>query len=239
MLKKLIQYFKQSYLEAKEEVSIQKKKQDYIKSAKERNVLQKGMIEGLKAFSDKGNYGEYLTYNVLGKIPGYKKILTNVYLPTKYGTTEIDLIFLHETGVYVIESKNYSGWIFGNAKDKQWTQSLPGGHKFRFFNPIMQNHNHIQVLQSFLPLVKKEEIFSYIVFSDRCTLKDITFDDAQCKLVQRMNLREKVLKQIHNTLVYISDERIDEIHEILQAFTDVSPEIKAQHIKNIQQYKNR
>ncbi|NLK22184.1 MAG: NERD domain-containing protein [Epulopiscium sp.] len=26
--------------------------------------------------------------------------------------------------MYVFESKNYSGWIFGNEKDKNWTQML-------------------------------------------------------------------------------------------------------------------
>lgn len=76
-----------------------------------------------EVFSNKGKYGEYLTYKKLEQIKGMHKILTNVYLPTRNGnTTEIDLIYIHESGIYVLESKNYGGWIFGNEYDKSWTQ---------------------------------------------------------------------------------------------------------------------
>jgi hypothetical protein len=51
--------------------------------------------------------------------------MTNLYIPKKDGsTTEIDLIMLSQTGVYVFESKNYSGWIFGDEKSKNWMQTL-------------------------------------------------------------------------------------------------------------------
>ena len=56
-------------------------------------------------------------------------------------TTEIDVLMLHTSGIYVFESKNYSGWIFGDEKSKTWTQTLPNGRgrraqKERFLNPI-------------------------------------------------------------------------------------------------------
>ena len=64
-----------------------------------------------------GLTGEFDTFNILEKIPGYNKILVNIYLPVNdQETTEIDLIFIHSTGVYVIESKNYSGYLLW------WTQ---------------------------------------------------------------------------------------------------------------------
>ena len=64
-------------------------------------------------------------YNVLEQLEGQKAIISNCYLPLKdSGTTEVDLILIHESGIYVIESKNYSGWIFGSENHKYWTQSL-------------------------------------------------------------------------------------------------------------------
>ena len=51
---------------------------------------------------------------------------------------------IHEKGIFVIESKNYSGWIFGNERDKKWTQVLANGDKNYFFNPILQNKIHIK-----------------------------------------------------------------------------------------------
>lgn len=113
---------------------------------------------------DKGKYGEYLSFNILEKIKGEHRILTNVYLPKENGeTTEIDLIYLHETGIYVLESKNYSGWIFGDEKSKYWMQTLKNGQKEKFYNPIKQNNTHIKYL---IKLLKVDEklVKSIIVF---------------------------------------------------------------------------
>ncbi len=68
---------------------------------------------------DKGNYGEYLTFLQLEKLEGNNKVLCNLYIPKQDGsTTEIDLIMINKSGIYVFESKNYSGWIFGDEKIK-------------------------------------------------------------------------------------------------------------------------
>ena len=105
---------------------------------------------------DKGKYGEYLSFNKLEKIKGEHRILTNVYLPKGNGeTTEVDLIYIHETGIYVLESKNYSGWIFGDEKSKYWMQTLQNGKKEKFYNPIFQNNTHIKYLIKLLRLMKR------------------------------------------------------------------------------------
>ena len=73
----------------------------------------------VKTLLDKGNYGEFLTFIQLEKLNSSIKLLTNLYLPKSDGsTTEIDSLMLSETGLYVFESKNYSGWIFGDEKVK-------------------------------------------------------------------------------------------------------------------------
>ncbi|WP_061301142.1 nuclease-related domain-containing protein [Clostridium botulinum] len=101
-----------------------------------------------EVFDNKGKYGEYLIFKTLENMNKNYKMLTNIYLPKGNGeTTEIDLIYIHETGIYVIESKNYSGWIFGDEKNRYWTQTLKSGKKERFYNPIMQNKTHIKYLQ--------------------------------------------------------------------------------------------
>lgn len=79
---------------------------------------------------DKGRQGEYLTYSYLNRIAGYKKFVFNAYLPTNNGTTEIDLIMIHTTGIYVIESKNIDGLIKGHSSDIKWTQCFKGNKRF-------------------------------------------------------------------------------------------------------------
>lgn len=66
-------------------------------------------------WQDKGQAGENQIHQSLNRLEGQSAILQNCYLPLKNsGTTEVDLILIHESGIYVIESKNYSGWIFGS-----------------------------------------------------------------------------------------------------------------------------
>lgn len=56
------------------------------------------------------------------------KILRNIYVPKDNGeTSEIDLVYITQKGIFVFESKNYSGWIFGDGKSMYWTASLPNG----------------------------------------------------------------------------------------------------------------
>lgn len=126
---------------------------------------------------EKGEIGEDIIYRDLARIKGRKAFLPNCYIPKHNGgTTEIDLIFLHESGVYVIESKNYSGWIFGDEEQEYWTQCLQsvGGiaAKKQFYNPLWQNEIHIYALMELL----QDDTFpyySYIVFGDNCELKNI------------------------------------------------------------------
>ncbi|MGB4186169.1 MAG: nuclease-related domain-containing protein, partial [Caldicoprobacterales bacterium] len=126
-----------------------------------------------KTIFDKGNYGEFLTFTKLEKLSDQNKLLTNLYIPRDDGTTtEVDLVMISPTGIYVFESKNYSGWIFGDEKNKNWTQTLENGQKNRFYNPIWQNKAHINALKAVLNL-NDDAFKSYIIFSERCTLKKI------------------------------------------------------------------
>ena len=65
-----------------------------------------------------GRRGEKLTERELNlvKLLGRKgQVLRNIYVPKDNGeTSEIDVVFITQKGIFVIESKNYSGWIFGD-----------------------------------------------------------------------------------------------------------------------------
>ena len=64
--------------------------------------------------SDEGLLGEFSIYKALNSLEGPRKFLFNLYLPKwNGGTTELDVVLLHESGIYVFESKSYGGWIFG------------------------------------------------------------------------------------------------------------------------------
>ena len=82
------------------------------------------------ALQGKGHYGEYLTEYALNhkNIPGRLVTYTNVLVPRTgaTSTSEIDVLMLHEKGIYLFESKNYSGWIFGSEAQREWTVAFKG-----------------------------------------------------------------------------------------------------------------
>ncbi|MFN6431469.1 nuclease-related domain-containing protein [Eubacterium callanderi] len=186
---------------------------------------------------DKGKYGEYLTYDKLRSLDGHKKFLFNCYIPKGNNeTTEIDLIMIHSTGIYVFESKNYSGWIFGNESQKNWTQTLPNGNKVRkerFFNPIIQNKGHIKWLKNFLSNEVDTLYHSIIVFSERCTLKKIELQTDACKVIKRENVVSTIKTIIEKTNIVLSDAQIDSIFKKLFPLTQKTEVEKMQHIENI------
>ncbi len=74
-------------------------------------------------------------------------MLNDLTLPDGEGaTTQIDHLLLSPFGVFVIETKNYKGWIFGSERQKQWTQKIYK-KSFKFQNPIHQNYKHMKVLE--------------------------------------------------------------------------------------------
>ncbi len=187
----------------------------------------------LKVRQDVGYYGEYQTFLKLEKVGGYSKILANIYIPKKDNTTtEIDLILLHETGIYVFESKNYSGWIFGDEKSKYWTQTFKTGRKERFYNPIWQNNTHIKYLYNFLGNVDRKHYKSIIIFSERCELKKINVN-SEVYVINRYNLNKLMKKLISQSGIVLTRDEINDIYNKLKPYTCVSDDVKKEHINNL------
>ena len=76
-------------------------------------------------------------------------LLDDLTLPTASGTTQIDHIVVSRYGIFVIETKNMSGWIFGDKTQARWTQ-VKHRHKSQFQNPLRQNYHHVKVVQDLL-----------------------------------------------------------------------------------------
>ena len=190
----------------------------------------------VKTLFNRGNYGEFLTFYQLEKLKGYHKLLTNVYIPKENDTTtEIDLMMVSETGIYVFESKNYSGWIFGSENQKEWTQSLPNKVKNKFYNPIWQNRGHISALKSFLEIENDRLLKSYIIFSERCTLKKISVTSENIKVIKRNDLMSAINHDIKTSQKLLSTQEIDRIFSTLKKHSLVDDAIKRKHIENIQE----
>lgn len=118
----------------------------------------------LKTPSGKGFLGEMVVnFSAKLMLDGSKyHLIKNVTLPTEDGTTQIDHIIVSKFGVFVIETKNYAGWIFGGPNQKMWTQKFPRSSR-QFQNPLHQNYKHARTLGDLLGL-ENDAIHSLIVF---------------------------------------------------------------------------
>lgn len=189
-----------------------------------------------KTIFDKGNYGEFLTFSYLEKLDTFKSLLTNVYIPKRDGTTtEIDLIMLSPTGIYVFESKNYSGWIFGKENSRYWTQTLESRQKNKFFNPIWQNKGHITALKNLLDIDEDNMYKSYIIFSERCKLKKLEVNSTDVKIIKRNDLLKAIKEDIKNSPTIINADRLLEIYSKLNKYSNVDESIKVKHIKDVKE----
>jgi hypothetical protein len=125
----------------------------------------------------KGKIGEVVVNLAIKKhLSSEYKILKDVTLYSfdkdgnPDGTTQIDHIILSQYGVFAIETKNYKGWIFGDEKSKIWTQSLPGGRKYTFQNPLRQNYRHTKTISNLLK-IPEHAVHSIIVLIGDCKFK--------------------------------------------------------------------
>lgn len=125
-----------------------------------------------------GKAGERRVARKLDWLPQEYITLNDILLPTSYGTTQIDHIVVSPYGIFVIETKNYKGWIFGHQDSEEWKQSLLGKktiwgwsseqHKFR--NPIRQNLAHFRAVRAILKDVGDFTIIPIVVFADSADL---------------------------------------------------------------------
>ena len=174
----------------------------------------------------KGYYGEYLVFCKLYKqLAGTCKILMNLQIPVAGNlnkTTEIDLLLIHETGLYVFEIKHYKGTIYGKVDDEKWTQYFRTTKNKTFGNPIIQNEYHISNLKN---LVENVPIYSVVVFSnDDCKLK--IKDKDETKMIYNINNMDDILqsKLINNEHILSMDD-INQIFEKLTIFSSMKEKV--------------
>lgn len=107
-------------------------------------------------------------------------LLNDVLLPTSSGTTQIDHILVSPTAVFLIETKEMNGWVFGSPGQRHWTQSFAAGRRsredgarssrFRFYNPLRQNEGHAKALVN-LGIVDRWRLRPVVTFVGDAELK--------------------------------------------------------------------
>lgn len=131
-----------------------------------------GFLLGRYRASTFQNRGEALAARVIGANFGHPDyhLMNHVTLQMKDGTTQVDHILVSRFGVFVIETKDYAGWIFANPTHAEWTQVFPS-RKHKFQNPIFQNIRHVRAVQNLLDFLPASAIQSVVVFTGDAEFK--------------------------------------------------------------------
>jgi restriction system protein len=185
------------------------------------------LVAILRSPKIKGAMGEWFVSRILHKrLPEGYIILDDVYLPLPDGsTTQIDHIVVSPYGIFVVETKNYSGWIFASAESKVWTQTIYR-KKSSFQNPMRQNYLHVCAIANNLG-IDKTYIKGVVAFIGGCTFKTerpegVVYSGAVADYVRKF--RTPIIKQ----------DQVGEIAEaILEWQSTLSKATKASHVKNI------
>jgi hypothetical protein len=155
-------------------------------------------------------------------------LIKNVTLPTDDGTTQIDHIIVSQYGIFVVETKNMKGWIFGSQDKKMWPQTI-FKHKTRFQNPLHQNYKHTKTLEKILN-ISPEKIFSVIVFVGDATFKtpmppNVTYPRGYIKFIKAQKNAVLSETEVRKTIDMIESGRLERSLKTHRAHV--------QHVKNI------
>ena len=153
-------------------------------------------------------------------------LIKNVTLPTEDGTTQIDHIIVSRFGIFVVETKNMKGWIFGSERQKNWTQKIfKSTHKFQ--NPLFQNYKHVKTLESCIE-VSADHIYSVIVFVGDSTFKTEMPENVTHGLGYIRYIKSK-------TTPVIDDEQLQKALEAI-ATGRLTPSLKTHraHVKHVE-----
>lgn len=183
-----------------------------------------------------GTEGERNLLHTLLHLPGYKKVMTNLYLPAKKkgNLTEIDLLLICKKGLFVIESKNYAAWIYGSENEKDWVATFPNGDSFTFYNPILQNQAHIHAIMRVLETDMREYFTSVLVFGDKTVFQDVHLYQTKAVFTRQAQFRRTMKRQMRKTPDYLDKEDIQAIYTRLSAYGNADRNTVKSHIRQMQ-----
>lgn len=186
-------------------------------------------VKEQKAKMRQGSNGERYIAKLLQELPEGYRVLNDLLLKYEGYTVQIDHVIVSEYGVFVIETKNFRGHIYGSSEQKHWVQ-INKGKKHRFYSPIIQNNRHRVALSSIcnLPLLK---VFPITVFVGKCELH---LED-----VSRTILSKDLLPYIYG----ITEKRLDQsdvekIYNRLESKNITNESARRHHVAYVQRVKS-
>lgn len=188
-----------------------------------------------------GELGEHKINIQLDQLPKDCKYVSDLLIPnskSRSGYSQIDHLVISPYGLFVIETKNYSGDIKGGRNDKYWSVS----NRFKMYNPLMQNYGHVKALESHLGEFETAKYISMVSFTMRCRfsidpeLRKIHSDEL---IVYDVELSEYINRKILRLIAELPTpiftlENIQLIYEKVNKINITDPNVRAEHVEKVQ-----
>ena len=187
------------------------------------------MVKGVskQKLTRPGNLGEKKIKDVLRGLPRNCVVINDVIMKTKTGTTQIDHIIVSVYGIFVIETKNHTGVIFGSDNSRYWTQVLYNGAHKLFFNPVVQNFGHIRQLSKLLNIGARY-FCNLIVFSN----DSVNISNIQSMYTGNVNMLVNYLNMPRKEILSTYD--VQEVAKKIKSLNVNSAYFKQKHKKYVQ-----
>jgi hypothetical protein len=191
-------------------------------------IITLAFTQGFSVPKIKGYFGEIKVAGLLKSLDKSNyKVINNLVLNINGRTSQIDHLVISNYGIFVIETKNYNGWILGSENSEYWTQVVYR-RKHVFYNPIFQNAGHIKALKYCLKEYSNAKYFSIIVFISSAEIKVNT----TAQVIHTANLISTIYKY---TEANISDNERDIIFQKINQLNSIATFEKDKHIQFINQ----
>lgn len=162
-------------------------------------------------------------------------LLQNVYIPTHAGYTEIDTVLLHESGIYVFETKNVSGEVSGDLEQERWKLYLNERTQHTLYNPLKQNQGHIgALLRQLRTSYSRARVYSFVVFSDRCVLRHVPASGNRFQVIHFGELKQTLSRVLKFSTCVHNKKQLDAWMASLQPCINVSESVKQAHRESVQ-----
>lgn len=149
---------------------------------------------------------------------GAKKVMVNLQIPIHEEIQTIDALFLHESGIYVVNVKDKSGWINGREQDIQWKELLHKDKTRLFDNPIHETKRLVNALQDQLPEVDSSLFEAIVLFTNDCSFQQIEIHSKNVEVLKMAELKKMVLSLNQKRL---SETDIETLYNALEGFMNV------------------
>ena len=160
----------------------------------------------------------YKLMQELGQANGAQKVMVNLQIPVHEDVQTIDALFLHESGIYVVNVKNKSGWINGREQNIEWKELLHKDKTRVFNNPIHETKRLINALQDQLPEVDSALFETVVLFTNDCSFQQIEIHSKNVEVLKMSELK-KWTKSLNRKR--LSETDIETLYNALERFMNV------------------